>query len=296
MLRQPGKRAEFEKITTAGSSCFRYRVIRGARFAAPYHYHPEIELTWITHSTGHRFVGDNVESFSSGDLVLLGSNLPHVWLNASECKKASAVVIQFLPSFLGDLFFETPEMQSIRRLFSSAARGWAPSAACRKKVWPWIESLGAKIGPERLLTLLQILTTLASDRSGRLLCSPRYAPQIDREGEQKINAVYRYLARHFRETVFQTDVARSIGLSAPAFSRFFRRATGRGFAETLTDVRLGHACELLRATDHTVAEICYASGFENLANFNRQFRQRQGMPPREWRKTFTFSRGIDSRK
>ncbi len=256
----------------------------GKRFEAPYHYHPELELTCILRSTGHRFVGDSVEPFRSGDVVLLGSNLPHVWLNPSGCRQAETVFVQFLPDFLGAGFFDLPEFHVVRRLLQRADRGVVFSVATRKKVSVLLEALEKMKGTPRLVALLEVLAVLASDRGARPLCSPRYAPSHDATSGEKINAVYRHLAANFRETIFQAEVARSVGLSPAAFSRFFRRATGRGFTETLNDVRLGHACEMLRETDRTVAEICYECGFENLANFNRQFRRRHGLSPREWRR------------
>ena len=276
-------RAQFEKVASSPSESFSYRRIAGKHFAAPYHYHPECELTWIVRSGGHRFVGDHVEPFAAGDLVLLGPNLPHVWLNHPECSNAEAVVIQFLPAFLGSGFFTLPEMAPIRRLFDRATRGVSFSVAARKKVSHAVSHLSSETGPRRIAHLLEIFCALAGDRTARTLASPRYTNQHESGTEAKINAVYRHLIANFRETIFQSEIASQVGLSPAAFSRFFRRATGRSFIETLNDIRLGHACELLRESGQTVAEVCYASGFENLANFNRQFRRRHALSPTQWR-------------
>lgn len=276
-------RAEYEKITPSPSTSFSCRRVMGQHFEAPYHFHPEIELTWIVQSSGHRFVGDSVAPFITGDLVLIGSNVPHVWLNPPSCRRAETLVIQFLPEFPGTTFFELPEMRPVQRLLKRACRALTFSGAVRKKVSAVMCALEDCSGPQRLLFLLEILTVLASDRTAQPLCSARYAPQADLDAGSRINAVYRHLTANFRETIFQSDVARSVGLSPAAFSRFFRSATGRGFTETLNDIRLGHACELLRESDQTVVEVSYACGFENLANFNRQFRRRHGLAPREWR-------------
>jgi AraC-like DNA-binding protein len=257
--------------------------VTASRFAAPYHYHPELELTWIVRSSGHRFVGDSSQPFHHGDLVLLGPHVPHVWLNPASCRRAEAIVVQFLPTFLGETFFTVPELRPVQRLLSRASRALAFAPTTRKKVSPLLVALPEATGAARLLTLLQILVHLAGDRSARPLCSPRYAPQQDSTAGEKINAVYRHLAANFRETIFQSDLAKQLGSSPAAFSRFFRRATGRGFTETLNDIRLGEACQLLRESDRTIAEICYACGFENLANFNRQFRRRHAMNPSDWR-------------
>lgn len=281
--------AAFEKVAALPSASFLCRRAAGSRFDAPYHYHPELELTWIVRSGGHRFVGDSSEPFRSGDLVLIGPNVPHVWLSPATCRHAESVVVQFLPAFLGEKFFSVPELASVQRLFARASRAVAFSASTRKKVSPWLAAMVDASGPEKLLTLLQIFAALAADRGSRPLCSPRYAPQQDPTAGEKINAVYRHLAANFRETIFQSDLARQLGLSAAAFSRFFRRTTGRGFTETLNDIRLGEACQLLRESDRTIAEACYACGFENLANFNRQFRRRHAMSPREWRRRIRAS-------
>lgn len=276
-------RAAYEKITTTPSRSFTVRAVGGTHFDAPYHYHPELELTWIVRSTGHRFVGDSSEPFRAGDLVLLGPHLPHVWLNHAGCTEADAYCVQFLPDFLGGAFFQLPEMRRVQRLLERSARGLVFSPATLKKVSEPIRKLQASEGAARVIGFLEILAHLAADEKARLLSSPRFAPLSDAGAGEKINAIYRHLTASFRETIFQADLARNVGLSPAAFSRFFRRATGRGFTETLNDIRLGHAGELLRETEQTVAEICYASGFENLANFNRQFRRRHGLSPREWR-------------
>jgi AraC-like DNA-binding protein len=266
------------------SASFVLRRVAGRRFEAAYHYHPEIELTWIERSSGHRFVGDSVAPFSSGDLVLLGAKLPHVWLNPPGCHHAEAVVLQFLPEALGAIFFDLPELREVSGLLARARRGLVFSKAAREAAAERIGRLLDARGAARIALLIEILDRLAGDRGARELCSARYASAVPSGEEPRIDAVYRHLMANFRETLFQADVARQVGMHPATFSRFFRRCTGRSFTRTLNDVRLGEAAELLRSTDRGVAEVCYACGFENLANFNRQFRARHGMPPREWRK------------
>jgi AraC-like DNA-binding protein len=280
----PRTRAAFEKVTTGLERSFTCRRLRVRNFAAPYHYHPEVELTWIVKSTGHRFVGDSIAAFSDGDLALIGPNLPHVWMNHTGCRRAEALVIQFLPGFMGPVFVDLPEMGSIRRLLEQAGRGLIFSDQTRQKVSPLLERLHEAEGPSRVIGLLGILQELSQDSSASPLCSPDYLSATSAGAEVRINKVYRQLTTGFTETIFQADAARSIGMTPAAFSRFFRKTTGRGFTEALLDLRLSHACMLLRESDHTVAEICYRCGFENLSNFNRQFRRRHGMPPREWRR------------
>jgi AraC-like DNA-binding protein len=282
--RAPPPRAAFEKITTSPASSFVLRRVTGRRFEAAYHYHPEIELTWIVKSSGHRFVGDSVEAFGAGDLVLLGPKLPHVWLNPPGCRRAEAVVLQFLPGMLGEGFLKLPEMRSIAAMISRAQRGIVFSKPVRERVAAGLEALMDSRGAARISRLIDILDRAARDRHSRDLCSARYAPAVQSGDEGRVDAIYRYVMANFRETIFQPDVAKRAGMRPAVFSRFFRRCTGRSFTQTVNDVRLGQVAELLLATDRTVAEICFECGFENLANFNRQFRRRHGMPPTEWRR------------
>ena len=70
----------FEHVSkTESVSSLKQLVLNLPDFEPFWHYHPEFELTYIIHGSGQRIVGDCIESFFPGDLVLLGPDLPHTW-------------------------------------------------------------------------------------------------------------------------------------------------------------------------------------------------------------------------
>jgi AraC-like DNA-binding protein len=141
-------------------------------------------------------------------------------------------------------------------------------------------------GMARLVGLLEVLDLLSRSREAQPLSSPSFVPSL-REGErERIDRVCRFLNDRYTERIPLGEAAERAHMSVPAFSRFFRRKTGRTFVAYLNELRTGHACRLLIETDKTVSEVCFASGFNNLSNFNRRFLTLKGMSPRAWRHEF----------
>jgi AraC-like DNA-binding protein len=276
-------RAEFEKVSPAPQSSFVWLRVAGNRFQAPYHYHPEIELTLVTKSQGIRFVGDSVERFKEGDLILLGENLPHVWLNSPDCRQSEAIVIQFSPRFLGQGWQEIPEMLGIRRLLEKARRGLCFPPRTSELLRNRLRGLEKLHGVSRVTEFLLILNELGRQKQTRFLCSLPYDAGRCQGHENRIHQVYRYLNENYQDTLLQSQVAKQLRLSPPAFARFFRKVTGKKFTQVVNEMRVEWACHLLRESDKTISEICYESGYKNLSNFNRQFQRLRQMTPRQYR-------------
>jgi len=283
-------RAHFEKIAPSTQESFACRPIKGPFFDAPWHFHPEYELILVTKSRGTRFVGDNIEAFSEGDLVLLGPNLPHVWQsdplpNAPE-DRAQCIVVQFLDDFLGKGFFERPEMEAVRNLFKRSMRGLRFTGKTQTVIARRMHELVNNTGCARIAELLHIFDLLARSDEYTALSSAGFVPSLNRTDEQRINLVCQYITEHFTESIQQPKVAALINMSSPAFSRFFHNKTGKTFSAFVNELRVGKVCRMLIEGGASITEICYSCGFKNLSNFNRQFRMLKGISPREYRKKF----------
>ena len=277
-------KALLEKIWQAGDLSFAVRDFRCRRFHCPFHHHPEIELTHIVRSNGQRYVGDHIGRFAADDLVLLGSNLPHMYINDSDTKGARSRVLQFLPDCLGPGFFQLGETKAIWPLIERSRIGLSFHGRTRDEVVELLRQLselGSSI--ERLLLLMKILDTLARSREVRTLASPSYSPTLSLHQGEHINRVCKLISMKFKEDIAQSEVARMARMSSASFSRFFRRATNKTFRAFLNEVRIGHASQMLLETDCTVSEVCYESGFANLSNFNRQFLRLRQISPRAYR-------------
>lgn len=258
-------------------------------FAFSWHFHAEYELTLILRSRGKRFVGDSIADYKDGDLVLLGPNLPHTWVSTQDTMRRRrshrAVVIQFGRDFLGAQFFGHPELKAIDGLLQRSAQGLEILGQTRRRVTDQIRRMQRQRGLERLLGLLRVLDLIARSREMRTLASAGFKPVLRRGDQARIDRVCGHIHAHLSDRLSLLDVASRVGLSPRAFTRFFKRTLGKTLVEYVNELRIGRACTLLINTDHTITEVCFAAGFNNLAHFNRKFLDMKQLTPRQYRRT-----------
>ncbi|TCZ67068.1 AraC family transcriptional regulator [Flaviaesturariibacter aridisoli] len=277
-------RAAFEEISSKkGNASFVAYDLKVPAFPFKWHYHPEYELTLITRGSGKRLVGDSYEPFAAGDLVLIGPNLPHTWTSDRPLRGGStAVVIQFSESFAGD-FLHWPEAAGVAALLEGSAAGLHFPARASRALAELVTALPARTGMARVTALLEILGGLSRLRSMPLASAWFDAARGSKETERRINKVCQHIQKASARPLPLAEAAALLHLSPSAFCRFFKRVTGKTFSDYLNDVRTGHACSLLTGTDKSIAEIAFATGFESLTYFNRVFRKKKGLSPREYR-------------
>ncbi len=276
----------FEAITADDNSSF-----FGKHFSCEYladdhtwHYHPELELTWIMRSSGTRYVGDSIMPYQRNDLVLLGSNVPHCWHNSSRRDAPELVVLQFRPESLGIDFLRLPETQHITRLFSRAAAGLHVDGRTAEQVMELMADISEKSHIDRLLRLLEILNILAQSRELTPLASAGFQHQnsLSKISRQRIEFIDRYVRENLQCDIDQAEVAERVRLSPTAFSRFFHDATKQTFVRYVNEVRINAVCRRLAEGRGTITEIALNCGYNNIANFNRQFLAIKGMNPSQY--------------
>lgn len=270
-----------EHLTVATGTSFRVQLRREPRFAFEWHFHPEYELTLVTAGAGRRYVGDVMEPYQPGDLVLVGPEMPHTW-QSDSASWSEAVVVQFRRDFLGPGLWRAPELADVSVLLSRANRGLAFPDGPTESVFALATEPDATL---RLLALLPVLVTLTR-ATARPLASEGYAPRLDEHARRRIDAVCRYLAEHHTGPVPLSEAARIANLTPAAFCRFFRRATGHTLTGYLTLLRIGAARRQLIETDRPVTQIAADCGFASLSHFNRTFRRLTGESPRQFRRAF----------
>jgi AraC-like DNA-binding protein len=280
----------FETIQADDNSSFRIKHFTCRRFADDHtwHYHSEFELTWIIRSAGTRFVGDSIESYQPNDLVFVGPNLPHCWHNqpgATESDVAELIVVQFGRESLGTDFLKLPETVHINRLFDLAARGLHVRGRAASLATALMQNTLANKGLKRLLCLLDILNTLADSAELTPLASADYQMHndVNETNRQRIEFIHRYVREHLNREITQSEVAQRIGLTPSAFSRFFRNATGQTFVGFVNILRINEVCRRLMDGDTSITDIAMSCGYNNIANFNRQFLSLKGMNPSRFR-------------
>jgi AraC-like DNA-binding protein len=278
-------RIAFEKVMPRDGSSFALLDRQAPAFDGSFHVHPELEITLIESSSGRRVVGDAIDAFQPGDLVLLGDNLPHQYLgdDAGRATPARAKVVQFRRDFLGAAFLAAPELRPVRDLVARSARGLAFSPATVDAARPKIAGIFTAVGLARLLGLLELLALLAGDAEARPIASEGYHAGLDsREGET-VDRALRFMDAHLDQPISHADLCRHLATTPATCNRLFRKSLRRSFKAMLLEMRISRACRLLLATDRSVIDIAEASGFPNLSNFNRRFRILKSTTPRGFR-------------
>jgi len=283
-------KASFEVLQPGNRQSFLVRKFDQWEFDGPYHFHPEYELTYITKGSGKRYVGTHMEDFVPGDLVLLGPNLPHCWKLANIEKtqnEAGAIVVQFTGNFLGEEFFDKPEMQDISKLFKRATSGLRFNGNTQAMVNMAMMELNVEESNFiKMLKLLDILNQLSlSNEFIQLDQSQRISERSVAE-QERINPVFAYLVENFRESVSLNKAAAIANMTPNAFCKYFKKVTRKTFIETIIEYRLNYATQQLVQTDKPISEIAFDSGFGDVSHFYKMFKVKMGLSPLNYRKTF----------
>ncbi|KYG83745.1 hypothetical protein AWN68_02765 [Roseivirga echinicomitans] len=257
-------------------------------FLKVWHYHTALELVHIVRSEGTRFVGDNIDRFKAGELILLGSNLPHMYQNdeayfkEGSSLRAEALAIHFDPSFLKTSLVDVPEFREIHQLFERAKLGLKFSKETTGKVRPLILELSALNDLDRMIHFLSVLSLLSKDKSAQTIASPGFVNHFEKTEGSKLEKVYDYVMNNFQEGIEVNHIADLVSMNKSSFCRYFKQTTQRTFTEFLNEVRIGFACKMLMEKQMSILEISYHSGYNNISHFNRQFRKKMQLSPTEY--------------
>jgi len=239
----------FLKITSGPSISFSAR-----KDATPYvnnnwHYHPEIELIHVVKGEGTLFAGDTSIRFKQGDLILIGSQLPHYWrfdeIYTQKNPKPSLIELtQFCEDFWGNEFLRLPENKNICKLFERAKKGIVVSDKFSAKAKTMLSKLINANGSDRLIYLLQLLTILSKETSPNFI-SATHNFEFDSSENDRINAIYNYSLNNFKRNIYLKDVAAIANLSTNSFCRYFKSRTKKNYSAFIIELRVGYACKLL---------------------------------------------------
>ena len=276
----------FEKLMSGSEEGFTFKEIRSHRFSCPWHFHTENELILTLHCPGYRMVGDDITELEAGDLVLVGSNLPHIWQRDEgkprPRRPVHILIVQFEESFLGHDFWKLPATHALRQLLRHASAGLQFTSKTRHRVARRMSDMRAASGLRRLALFLTALEALASSSECRAIASPGYTAEPSPFNQGRMERVLRFINERLDQPIRLREVARLAGLSEGAFSRFFRLHSGRTSPTFVNQLRIGRACRLLAESENKITDIAFACGFTNLSNFNRQFQRMKRMTPREF--------------
>jgi AraC-like DNA-binding protein len=278
------------KVPRTPAHSFSVREDRDPFINNRWHYHAEVELIFFHQGSGTQFVGDHIKRFQSGDIILVGSNLPHYWRYDDACfserdtHPVHSTVIHFSENFWGETFLELPETKPIRNLLEKARRGILVSAREEEKIPVQVEKIRQAEGVGRITALIECLSMFAGSDQLQLLSSIGFRPDFSESENDRINAIYDYTFRHFTQKIYLDQVAAIAGLVPNSFCRYFKSRTGKTYTQFLTEIRIGHACKLLIDNRISIKQLCYESGFSNFTCFHKNFRLLTGKSPQSYLK------------
>jgi AraC-like DNA-binding protein len=261
-----------------------------------WHYHTEVELIHFKKGNGTQFIGDSIQRFRSGDVVLIGSNLPHYWrfddvyFNIDVPTAADIRVIHFNENFWGDTFLNLPENKIIKHTLEKAKRGIQIGSPVTGKIAGLLEQLLQAEGSKKIILLMEALLSIGNCEHNKLLSSIGFKHDFEETENDRIHAIYEFSLANFKRKIQTQEVAGIANVSVNYFCRYFKTRTRKTYSQFINEIRIGHACKLLIENKINVKQICYESGFYNFASFHKYFKSITGKSPLPYQKEFLSER------
>lgn len=250
-----------------------------------WHYHSEVELIHFKKGEGTQFVGDSIRPFKQGDVVLVGPNLPHHWkfddkyFDEKVNLKTDVRVAHFRETFWGDQFLQLPENVNIRAVLDKAKLGLQINGAARQDIARLVNDLLHATGSRRIMLLMGALEIIANCKEVTVLSSMGFVSQCVESESDRMNAIYDYTLKNFKERIQLEKIAEIANISPNSFCRYFKSRTRKTYSQFLIEVRVGHACKLLIENHLSIKQLCYESGFNNFTSFHKYFKLITGKSP-----------------
>ena len=263
---------------------------------ASWHYHKEYELLYVSKGSGIRFVGDSVQEFNEGELVLVGAYLPHLWRNDLSSKidadsNVKIVVIKFLKDFIGKGVFENPEFYAVKDMLKSADLGVLFSKETSQEFKDRLLGFDNLNAPEKSIELLSLLHELSQEKIEKQI-STLDMRQYSSENGSKLDEVMKFISINFASSISLKDVAEIACMTENSFCRYFKNLTNKSFVKFLNEVRIRNAAKLLVSTNKSISEIAMEVGFPSITNFNKQFKIVQSETPKIYRERIAYEKKL----
>jgi AraC-like DNA-binding protein len=256
-----------------------------------WHYHAEIELIHFKKGEGTQFIGDSIKQFKAGDVVLVGSNLPHYWrfddiyFEEDAPVTADVRVAHFCQDFWGSQFLELPENTHIKTILDKAKRGLQVTGKTREKVAGLLDSLLQATDNQRIILLIEALNMITNCDQLETLSSIGFKYDIKDE-KDRISAIYEYSMKNFKRPIQLEEIAGVANISPNSFCRYFKSRTRKTYSQFLIELRVGYACKLLIENNLSIKQLCFESGFNNFTSFHKYFKMITSKSPLTYQREF----------
>lgn len=284
---------KFHQVPKQSDNTFRIRHDVLPNFGTAWHYHPEIELHYVIKGYGVKFIGDNISNFHEGEMILLGSNIPHTWkctIPQDAKSYVEALVLHFHPESLGREFLYLPETIDFVKVLNSSRNGLYIYGETKSLIKNLMIQMSEASRLRKIIFLLEIFDILAHSTDYKQISQNQSSLRLDSTDDERMNNIFNYTLKNLRNKIYLEDVADIANLSVTSFCRYFKNITNKSYYNFLIELRLSHACRLLFNSNHTIKQIVEESGFENMSNFYRHFKVFKNCTPKEYRQRFKLNK------
>ena len=281
-----------EKSIESLNQSFLVKKLQEPFFDPNWHFHPHYQLFTVIKGTGTRFIGDDIRHFEEGDTVFLGPNMPHLWrsdrnyFEKESQLQTEGIVVYFKEDFLGNDFFEKPEMFDIRSFLKNSERGLDLTGTLGVEMVSDLKELLGLTGFEGISKLLNILHKLSVTNDYQYISSSNYTNTRKISETERMRIVHEYVLKHFKENINLSTVASLSNMTEAAFCRYFKSRTNKTFSDFVKEIRIGNACKILQDENKSISQTCYESGYNTVSNFNNQFKSLKGVSPLQYQKLY----------
>jgi len=276
------------KVSTNLIHSFSARRDQVADTNSHWHYHPEAELIYFEKGSGMQFIGDSIQTFKSGDVILVGSNVPHYWRfdrPDSTQRDVDVKVVHFREDFWGSSFLTLPENKELADTLQLAKRGLQLLGEEKKDIARLISHIIEREGSRKIIALMEALLAIHACKVKKQLVSVGFHEHFHAPEHDRMHAIYEYTLSNFKEKISLGTISAVAGISPNSFCKYFKVRSKRTYSDFLNEIRVSHACKLLMDGHLNVKQICYESGFYNFASFHQYFKRVTGKSPLQYQKS-----------
>lgn len=283
-----------ERLPISKSSPLNIRFFDYEHFNYPLHFHTEYEIIYIKESTGTRFIGNSIAKYEAGDILLIGSNLPHfmksddIYRSGDIDLRVKGTIIQFEKEFMYYAINQYPHFIKIKNLFQESQRGLYFARGHFQELQHLLEKIPLENGLNQLMLFLEILQKMAETENRQTISTTDFVNETIYD-TARIDKVISYLNKNYTRHVSLEEIASFAAMNAAAFCRYFKSKTGKSFKNYVLDMRIGYACKLLLMEDISISQLSSECGFETISHFNKTFKKNTGYVPSQYRKTMLSS-------
>ena len=280
-----------EMLQISESNPIKARYYDYDHFTYPWHYHSQYELIYVEKSSGLCFAGDKVEKYTDGDLVFLGSGLPHymlsddIYMEGHKELRVKGAIIQLEADFMQYSINNYPQLLHVKNFLAESARGFIIKDMKDRDILALLDDIVSDAGFFQIPNILILLQNLALYQGKQYLSSQGFVqPLMSVEGDKRLSKIMDYIQKNYTGVIDLDDIAGRAAMNPSSFCRYFKKQTGRTFVQYVNEMRVGHACRLLMNGKMNITQIAYESGFENVIHFNRIFKQLKSCTPTQYQK------------